>query len=149
MPRPKNPKVEGERAECAFAWQAMEHGLTVSKPYGDSAPYDFIVDSPRSHSTQYPAPSTKDGREKLWRVQVKSAASLSKGQTYQASTRHFSNRYRLDEVDFFAVWVRPLNAWYIVPAEKIVPATSACFYPQNRNSRGKYEKYREAWRLLS
>ena len=136
MPRRHNPKLDGERAECAFAWHAMEHGLIVSKPYGDSAPYDFVVQSRRLRG----AP--------LWRIQVKSASALTKGQTYQISTRHFHGSYRLDELVFFAVLITPVDAWYIVPIGAIFPRTAAGFYPHVPGSRSRYEQYREAWHLL-
>ena len=136
MPRRPPPKLAGERAECAFAWQAMEHDLIVSRPYGDSAPYDFIVQSRRLHG----AP--------LWRIQVKSSSALTKGQTYQISTQHSRGRYRLDELDFFAVLVTPVDAWYIVPIRAIFPRTAAGFYPHVPGSRSVYEKYRDAWDSL-
>ena len=71
----------GEQAECAFMKAAMDRGLVVSKPFGDSARYDFIVDA--------------DGR--LSRVQVKSAWVLSRRGAYQfgASRGEFGGRFAL------------------------------------------------------
>ena len=66
---PSNPKLVGEQAECAFLYQAIKRGLVVSKPYGDSAPYDFIVDS----GPYQGKPS------RLWRVQVRSAGYVQSG----------------------------------------------------------------------
>ena len=151
-------KLLGEKAECAFVYQAMEHGLIVSKPYGDSAPYDFIVGR-RAHRVIGTSGHRVIGKKetktkphpaggKLWKIQVKSARVLGKGQTYQISSRHGGGRYRPGEVDFFAAWVAPLDVWYIVPAEEIIARTKAGFYPHIPGSRGKYEKYREAWELL-
>ena len=37
-----NPKLVGERADCAFMHQALERGFAVAKPFGDSLPYDVI-----------------------------------------------------------------------------------------------------------
>ncbi len=50
-------KRRGEMAEAAFLHKASRLGFGVAKPWGDSDPYDLIVDSGR----------------RLWRVQVKSA----------------------------------------------------------------------------
>src|SRR5205807_1544095 len=47
----------GEVAEAAFLAKASDLGFRVAKPWGDSDPYDFIVET--------------GGR--LWKVQVKSA----------------------------------------------------------------------------
>src|SRR5206468_9494879 len=38
-------KPQGEMAELCFLCRATTLGLTVSKPYGDSARYDFVVDA--------------------------------------------------------------------------------------------------------
>src|SRR5438552_12970322 len=41
---PRHPKRRGEWVELQFMARAAAHGLTVSKPWGDSARYDFIVE---------------------------------------------------------------------------------------------------------
>jgi hypothetical protein len=41
----KNFKQRGEWVEMLFMARAAREGLQVSKPYGDSASYDFIVES--------------------------------------------------------------------------------------------------------
>lgn len=51
------PKRRGEMAEAAFVAKASRMGFGVAKPWGDSDPYDLIVDT----------------GEKLRKVQVKSA----------------------------------------------------------------------------
>jgi hypothetical protein len=52
----RNTKRRGEIVEIAFLYTVANMGFAVTKPYGDSEPYDFIVDS----------------GNRLWRVQVKS-----------------------------------------------------------------------------
>src|SRR5260370_12355811 len=37
-------KARGEWAELRFMARTAEHGLYITKPWGDSAPYDFAVD---------------------------------------------------------------------------------------------------------
>ena len=39
-----HPKKRGEWVELQFVARAAHHGLTVSKPWGDTARYDFIVE---------------------------------------------------------------------------------------------------------
>jgi hypothetical protein len=46
MSKIKNKKVRGEWAEMKFMACAAEHGLCVSKPYGDSNSYDLVVGRP-------------------------------------------------------------------------------------------------------
>jgi len=36
-------KIHGELAELAFLFKAASLGIAVAKPYGDSLPYDFMV----------------------------------------------------------------------------------------------------------
>ena len=39
----RSTKLRGEWAEAAFIAKAMGQGLRVSKPCGESDPYDFVV----------------------------------------------------------------------------------------------------------
>jgi hypothetical protein len=136
MPSSHNPKRIGERAECAFLWQAYEHGLLVSQPFGDSAPYDFIVDN------------RGPGRSGIWRIQVKCSTRLNHS-GYKISAHHLYHQpYHPDEVDFFAAWIVPLDLWYIIPVAKVHPRRNVALYPHVEGSCGKYEPYREAWHLL-
>ena len=41
----KNPKRRGEIGEISFLQRASQKGLRVSRPFGDSDAYDFIVDN--------------------------------------------------------------------------------------------------------
>src|SRR5215831_5698564 len=66
-----NFKRRGELAEMAFMHKAASLGFTVTKPYGESEAYDFIVDSGK----------------RLWRVQVKSGSSR-KREGYRVAVRH-------------------------------------------------------------
>src|SRR5574341_777355 len=107
----KHPKRRGEWVELQFMARAAAHGLTVSRPWGDSARYDFIVEH-RGH---------------FCRVQVKSTSYLNSGRrgrsdAYLCNTvsrppqRKDSGRtYTADEIDFFAFYVIPEDLWYIVP----------------------------------
>src|SRR2546425_794696 len=42
---PKHSKLRGELAELRFMTRAAELGLRVIKPWGDSARYDFVVET--------------------------------------------------------------------------------------------------------
>ncbi len=105
----------------------------MSKPFGDNAPYDFIVDF--------------DG--KLSKVQVKSTGCIDSG-SYRITTSHLGSGkvlYTADEVDFIIGYVIPEAAWYIIPIDKITSRHTKLF-PHNLNSKGRFEPYREAWSLL-
>jgi hypothetical protein len=125
-------KWMGEVAESAFLHKAMELGLMVLKPWGDSARYDFVVDS----------------GERLLRVQVKSTRCLC-GDRYAVSAHGCDPAvgYSAEEIDFLVAWVVPEDAWYVVPVEAFAPHKHLWLYPRGEHA-GQYEKYREAWELL-
>lgn len=108
-----------------------EMGYVVSKPFGDNSKYDIIVDR-------------KDTGIK--RIQVKSTASLCFQRTlgyYNVSTSSgTSNKqvYEKGSIDYFAIFIHPVEAYYLIPAE-IIKGRSIKLYP-HRKTKNRYEKYR-------
>ena len=113
--------------------KATSLGLVVIKPLGDSMPYDIVVDNGSC----------------LWRVQVKSSR-FRVGGGFDVTTRRSAGRklYRASELDFVAAYIIPEDVWYIIPIREVVRRHAIRVYPHKGNSRGRYHKYREAWRLL-
>ena len=63
----ENPKKRGEWVELQFLARATAHGLTVSKPWGESNAYDCVVESHgKFHRVQ--VKSTSQSRDGLVRV---------------------------------------------------------------------------------
>jgi hypothetical protein len=126
-------KRQGEWAEVCFAAAAIKRGFRVAKPYGDSCPYDLLVEA--------------EGQIK--RVQVKSVQAMHKN-AFRISTAHrIANKssYGKDDTDFIAALIIPHKAWYIIPVEQIFPRKTVRVCP-HRPSRRRLEKYRDAWHLL-
>ena len=123
-------KRRGEWAELRFMACATEHGLCVSKPWGETSHYDFVVEGTEG---------------KLLRVQVKSAANIWHG-GYSVNNKGSQGPYPDDAFDFMAVYVIPLDSWFILP-EKVVRGKRGV-QVQPRSKRSKYAQYREAWCLL-
>jgi hypothetical protein len=127
----KTCKEQGEWAELVFMARLRQLGLRVLHPYGDSLPYDVGVE--------------EQGR--LLRVQVKST-TFQRGRTFELNLVGPKRRpYRRGELDFFAVYVAPVDVWYIVPFEVMARrGTSLQLTP------GKVDEplagYLEAWGLL-
>ncbi|MGA8491021.1 MAG: group I intron-associated PD-(D/E)XK endonuclease [Terriglobales bacterium] len=123
-------KWAGEQAEAAFLNKATSLGLSVCKPWGDSERYDLIVGS----------------GSRLSRVQVKSTQYeyLEKNRYGICNHRH-GTFYTEEAIDFLAVYIVPLNVWYIIPVKACLNHRNLRFYPGSTNSRGRYEKYHEAW----
>lgn len=111
-----------------FMARASREGLQVSKPYGDSAAYDFIVESGAS----------------CLRIQVKSTGSHYQN-GFRCNTRaSMSRAYNPGSFDFAAVHVIPLEVWFIIP--RIVVNLGILLTPGKQDS--KYYQYEEAWHLL-
>lgn len=120
-------KRRGEWAEVQFMAKASAHGLRVSRPWGDTFQYDFVVD---------------DGAGCLSRVQVKSTKGTSRG-------RHVINvcgserAYPVGAFEFLAAFVIPEDAWFIIPAEVIHGYTGIVIHI--RPEKTTYAEYRDAW----
>ena len=124
----ENKKQRGEWAESVFMAKAHERGLPVSKPWGDSWPYDFVVGT--------------TGR--FVSVQVKS--TLSRPVSGYMCTVQAHRPYPAGSFDFVAAYIIPADTWYILPAAFIQGMKVVTLQPDSPSS--KYEPYREAWHLL-
>jgi len=123
-------KWAGEQAEAAFLNKATSLGLSVCKPWGDSERYDLIVGS----------------GSRLSRVQVKSTQyEYPAKHRYSIRNLHHGTLYTEEDIDFLVVYIVPLNIWYIIPVKACLNHRNLRFFPASTNSRGRFEKYREAW----
>ena len=126
----KGCKKRGEWAELVFAMRAVEQGMVVAKPWGESTGYDFVVEP-------------ECGR--VVRVQVKSTL-YREGKGYACSLHNCNGVYKKDSFDFVAAYVIPKNVWYIVPEKQVLGQWCMRLYPELEKS--KYGEYQEAWHLL-
>jgi len=108
---------------------AAENDLHVTKPWGDSAQYDFILER----------------QSRFLRVQVKSTQFFDHG-CYPCAVRGSRWRYAEHAFDFLAVYIPPEDLWYIIPAPAFREQASVALRPAAQNS--KYAKYLGAWELL-
>jgi PD-(D/E)XK endonuclease len=116
--------------EAEFLAKAARLGFRVSKPWGDSDRYDFVVES----------------QSGLWRVQVKHT-TYRRGMKYFVSLDGHGKKYTAEEIDFLVVYVEPENLWYVLPIERVASLTRLVLYPWSRKS--KFDRYRDAWCLLT
>ncbi len=129
------PKQLGEIAEAEFIAKAVGLGFVVAKPWGDSEPYDFIVNPKKSFI--------------FWRVQVKSAHTIGAdgGCSFRAHD-HNQKSYTSEDIDALVAYARPMNAWYVMPVRVVAELKSLMLYPGSRRRRSRFEKWREAWEVL-
>jgi hypothetical protein len=125
----KQPKRRGEWVELRFMAAAAENDLNVTRPWGDSAQYDFILEH--------------QGR--FLRIQVKSTQFFDRG-CYPCAVKGSRWPYADDAFDFLAVYVLPEDLWYIIPKNILANQASVALRPATQNS--KYAKYLGAWGLL-
>ena len=103
---------------------------------GDNLPYDLLVDS---------------GQEIL-RLQIKTTNTevADKSGKYGFVLQHGGNgsSYQDGTVDFFGLVVLPVRTIYIVPKSSMNGRIKAYVYPENAESAGLLQRYRENWDLL-
>lgn len=137
----KTYKQRGEWVELQFMADASKQRFAVSKPWGDTQAYDVGID----HGPNF------------LRVQVKST-TLRAGAGYlcQFKPNHNKKRdYSLKEIDLFAAYVIPEDAWYLIPAVLLLGrrrrtmAMLCPVVPPRKKASYRYERYREAWTLLT
>jgi hypothetical protein len=126
----KQHKQRGQWAEARFMASACEHGLSVSKPWGDTSRYDFAIEL----------------KGRFLRIQVKS--TMCRNDRYYICSFRTVGPYKESQVDYFAVYVIPEDPWYIFPAAVIIRIKGNLLLASHR-SKHKYERYREAWNILS
>lgn len=131
---PVTRKRLGERAEADFLSKAAGLGFMVAKPWGDSEPFDFIVES-------------GDG---LKRIQVKSSHTLNKQGTYGIRMLDSAlDPYSRKKIDAIVAYVVPESAWYVLPAKVFEKLRSLRLLPGSDRKTSMFEKYRDAWWILT
>lgn len=132
---PRAPKARGELAEARFIAKALSLGISVAKPFGDSDPYDFIVEA----------------RGNLSRVQVKSAWRATPRGAFQFVASPIQSRgrrarpYRGNEIDFFIAYIAPADTWFVIPVAALRQHNHLHL---SLDPAHPFADYREAWHLL-
>ena len=122
-------KQRGEWAELCFMARAAGRGLSVTRPHGDSASYDVGIE----HNGRYV------------RVQVKSTTFERHGSYTCNIISKTGVRYAQNKLDIFAVYLVPIDLWYIIPFEVAANNKSLNLTPYDGH---KFAQYIEAWHLL-
>ncbi len=82
----------------------------------------------------------------MLRVQIKST-TYSRGGAFTCNIVGPGHRaYAPGVVDFFAIYVVPLDLWYILPFAATEGTSSLQLAPEREGN--KYQRYIEAWHLL-
>jgi hypothetical protein len=133
LPLPREAKARGELAEARFVAKALSLGFSVSRPFGDNQPYDFILEYNR----------------RLTRVQVKSAWKPFRKRVYQVMTatgrrtRRGLRPYAPDDLDFIIVYIAPGDSWFVIPIYELRNTIHFFLSP-----RSPLARYKDRWDLL-
>ena len=121
-----NSTFEGEKVELMFQYLATEKGHVVSFPFPKpSHSYDCIVD--------------KNNTGELFKVQIKH--SKTEDECIIASgTASNKKPYPLDKVDFFAIYFKGSDRWFIVPRSIVGDKLKLRI-----GKITKYSKYKDNW----
>ena len=134
----KYSKRKGEMAELVFALKAISMGFSVSKPFGDSDPYDLVVES--------------HGR--LLRIQVKSVFTTNRwdrASPWLATVCIALGSYirRRRSISWLLTWWFTMSGTFCRWKKLPMSTTFGCIRAgTKRRDGGRYEKYREAWDQL-
>jgi PD-(D/E)XK endonuclease len=137
----RNYKERGEWVELQFMAQAAKRRFSVCTPWGETRPYDIGIEY---------GPN-------FLRVQVKSTIRR-KGAGYYCEVKPNHEKkqdYTLEQIDLFAAYVIPEDAWYLIPAALLLgtrrkTAVTICpIKPPVKKASYCYEPYRDAWALLT
>ena len=131
------PKLMGELSELDFLRKAMGMGMIVSKPWGDSYRYDFICDV----------------NEKLFRVQVRSTEFRFGARGYAVHASVYVGKKIVGltpkDIDVLIGYIVSRDIWYVVPVRAFTPRKNLWFYPDGSKKGAMFEKFREAWGLMT
>ena len=131
------PKRMGELSELDFLRKAMGMGMIVSKPWGDSYRYDFVCDT--------------GGR--LWRAQVRSTEHRFGARGYAVHASVYVGRKIVGltekDIDVIVAYIVSRDIWYVVPVWAFAPRKNLWFYPDGSKKGAMFEKYRDAWWVMT
>jgi hypothetical protein len=104
-----NTKELGERSEAAVISKLMECGYVVLVPFGNTQPYDMVIE---------------DGDGQFWRLQCKSgwfhngAVRFNTGRVKVSKKEHRRVGYK-GQIDYFIVHARNTGKVYLVPVDEV------------------------------
>lgn len=127
-------KQKGTAGELLFIYEAYRRGLFPCKPEGDPPCFDNLVIHRKTGKPMVVQTKTTDLK-----------GDPSRGSRYQvkALCNNDTTHIRDTNVDILAVYCVPY-CWYFLPAKKIEVA-SVGLYAHVKNSRGRWEKFKENW----
>jgi hypothetical protein len=111
-------------------------GMIVSKPWGTAIGMTLWWTRQGSCGVQVRATESRFGA-RGYAVH----ASVYKGRKIVGLTKK--------DIDVIVAYIANRNIWYVVPVQAFVPRKNLWFYPDGSKKGAKFEKFREAWWLMT
>lgn len=122
-----NAQRIGAIAETRFITECLERDFEPHTPT-TPMPWDFIVHCPAGDL----------------KVQVKSSScKTDKSYNVNTGSGQTSKEHISDSVDVVAIYLSPINEWWMIPRH-VITSVTVRLYPENP-SKSKYKKYQNNW----
>lgn len=125
-------KATGNLGEAIFLAEAFERGLLISQPFGDCAPYDFIIDT----------------FKKLVKIQVKTANRSEDFYYFNLTHGNKDKPYEKGSFHYLACYCVDLKMWYIIPEKYILGMSTLKISPFSMRAT-KYDKFYNNWSVIT
>ena len=141
-----NKRLRGVVGELRFEAAAIERGFVALRPSGDCERFDYGVIAKRALRTR-----------KFARVQVRACFKLGKRNPNNRAHWNFTlwrgapkkRPYRSSDFEFFALYIAPVDTWYIIPFKALRGRGCIFFYPTKDGPHSRqFQQYLERWDLL-
>lgn len=108
-------KISGEIVEAKFQYLILTKNIIISRPFGDSLKYDFILDVNGT----------------LYRTQIKSTSKIRTNGGYQVKASYGSKlsktKYTTKDLDLLVAYITTEDTWYIIPSKELSSAAIDLF----------------------
>ena len=138
----KRNKKKGFMYESLFVYESMAHGLVPHSPHEDPDCHDLVVmgDSGNLNIVQ-----VKSVKFKCWQEPKTKTGGFK--YNIKATCRNGKISLKDSYVDILVIYTPNEGEWYIIPT-CFIESSSISVFAHNPKSKGKYEKFKNAWHLF-
>ena len=123
--------MKGLYAEKLFEVECLKRNIKISKPLSPTSRYDFLVEV----------------LGKIYKIQVKSTIKKRSDRPNYRIKLSNGKSYTEEDVNYFAVYIEPLDIWYILPYGTVKEVK--CITVSTNKRTTIYDPFQDAWALLS
>ena len=121
-----HPKARGIKSEAAFVGEMGKREINLLSPFGDNNRYDYVIE----HNGEFERIQVKTANQKDEKNHVKFCCAS----TGTWSARRNTKEDYEGDIDYFAVYHRERDHFYLVPIEKAPKANMSIRYGEPENA---------------